>query len=186
MEENRVCFIYPALKNYEKLRKKNGTNEARKKVKGQLTPDFQIWSEHYLARALTRPISCPRPLQVSNFSSYCNFRTRFKGRVSSRGVRFWDFFPCCCCCCFFFCFSQFPWNYCILYRIFSIFLIFLIIIFLSFILVYYYYYYYYYHYYYYFISAISYLNIIVLYCFIVVQWNPVDTFTKRPKNVWPY
>ena len=38
--------------------------------KRQLAPDFQTWSEYYLARALTRPISCPRPFPVWNFSSY--------------------------------------------------------------------------------------------------------------------
>ena len=42
VKENQVCFIYPALKKYEKLRKKNGTNEARKKVIGNSRPIFKL------------------------------------------------------------------------------------------------------------------------------------------------
>ena len=42
VRENRVCFIYSALKNYEKLRKKNGANEASKKVKGNSRPIFKL------------------------------------------------------------------------------------------------------------------------------------------------
>lgn len=42
VKENRVCFIYPALKNYEKLRELNGANEACKKVKGNSRPIFKL------------------------------------------------------------------------------------------------------------------------------------------------